>query len=166
MAAAQRAGSPCMPRPARLTPPTSPGSAPHTQAPRLTSQRSRPHGRRGLLMYRGPAAHPRLRAHAGLPSLSAYIRSPALADGPATQGAARVHCQTRRRAISRPTMAKSATRPIRQASLPAVPRPSGLPLPAQKSPRPKATLGCGLKKRVQVLICLTSLQPDGRRRWP
>ena len=46
-------------------------------------------------MYRGPAAHPRPRAHAGLPSLSAYIRSPAPADGPAARGAARTHCQTR-----------------------------------------------------------------------
>ena len=51
-----------------------------------------------------------------------------------------------RHAISRPTMAKAATRPIKRASLPAAPRPGGLPPPAQKSPHPKATLGCGLKK--------------------
>ena len=72
-----------------------------------------------------------------------------------------------RRAISRPAMAKAATQPIRQASLPAVPRPSGLPSPAQKSPHPKATLGCGLKKkRMPALIFLTSQRPGGGRRWP
>ena len=42
-----------------------------------------------------PAAHPHLRAHAGLPSLSAYIGSPAPADGLAAPGAARTHRQTR-----------------------------------------------------------------------
>ena len=72
-----------------------------------------------------------------------------------------------RRAISRPAMAKAATRPIRQASLPAAPRPGGLPSPAQKSPRPKATLRCGLKKkRMPALTFLTSQRPDGGRRWP
>ena len=70
-------------------------SPPHARAPRLASQRGRPHDRRSLLMYRGPAAHPHLRAHAGSPSLFAYIRGSALADGPAAQGAARTHCQTR-----------------------------------------------------------------------
>ena len=39
------------------------------------------------------AAHPR--AHASLPGLLAHIRGPALADGLAAQGAARVRCQTR-----------------------------------------------------------------------
>ena len=113
-----------------------------------------------------PAAHPHLRALAGSPSLSAYIRSPALADGPAAQGAARTHRQTRRRAISRPAMAKSATRPIRQTSLHAVPRPSGLPSPTQKSPHPKVNLRRGPERRVPVLVFLTSRRPGGGRRWP
>ena len=44
----------------------------------------------------GPlAAHPHPRAHASLPGLLAHIRGPALADGLAAQGAARVRCQTR-----------------------------------------------------------------------
>ena len=41
------------------------------------------------------AAHPHPRAHASLPGLLAYVRGPALADGLAAQGAARVRCQTR-----------------------------------------------------------------------
>ena len=41
------------------------------------------------------AAHPHPRAHASLPGLLAYVRDPALADGLAAQGAARIHCQTR-----------------------------------------------------------------------
>ena len=71
-----------------------------------------------------------------------------------------------RRAMFRPTAAKAATRPIRRASLPATLCPSGLPPPAQKSPRPEATLGCGLERRVPVLTFLTSRRPGGGRRWP
>ena len=41
------------------------------------------------------AAHPHPRAHASPPGLLAYVRGPALADGLAAQGAARIHCQTR-----------------------------------------------------------------------
>ncbi len=137
-----------MPRPARLTPPTSPDSAPPRIHRRLTLL-PREAGRTtdGAFSCTGaPAAHPHLRAHASLPSLSAYIRNPALADGLATQGAARVHCQTRRRAISRPTMAKSATRPIRLASLPAAPRPSGLPLADIEKPAPQGDLGMRAQK--------------------
>ena len=71
-----------------------------------------------------------------------------------------------RRAMFRPTAAKAATRPIRRASPPATLCPSGLPPPAQKSPRPEAALGCGLKEQMQVLIYLTSRRPGGGRRWP
>ena len=96
-AAAQRAGSPRMPRPARPMSPTSPDSAspaykgaspylPEMQAARQA----------GPSHAWGPlAAHPHPRAHASLPGLLAHIRGPALADGLATQGAARVRCQTR-----------------------------------------------------------------------
>ena len=157
-----------MPRPARLTPPTSPGSAPPRMHGRLTLlPREAGHATGGAFLCIGtPATHPHLRAHAGLPSLSAYIGSPAPADGLAAPGAARARCQTRRRAIFRPTMAKTATRPIRQAGLPAVLRPSGLPSPAQKSPRPKVNLRCGLKEQMPAIIFLTSQRPGGGRRWP
>ena len=74
--------------------------------------------------------------------------------------------RTRRRTTCRLITAKAATRPIRRASLPAAPRPSGLPPPAQKSPRPEAALGCGPERRVPVLVFLTSRRPGGGRRWP
>ena len=139
---------------------------PHARAPRLASQRSRPHGRRGLLMYRGPRSpSPPLSPCGPAAPLCIYREL-----GPGRR-ASRTGCRARplpnaRRAIFRPTMAKSATRPIRQAGLPAVPRPSGLPSPAQKSPHPKVNLRRGLKKRAQVLICITSLQPGDGRCWP
>ena len=41
---------------------------------------------------------------------------------------------------------QAVARPIQRASLPAVLHTSGLLSLTQKSPRPKATLGCGLKK--------------------
>ena len=49
-----------MPRPARLTPPTSPGSAPplHARAPRLASRRGRPHGRRAFSCTGAPQPIP------------------------------------------------------------------------------------------------------------
>ena len=156
-----------MPRPARPMSATSPDSPPpHAQAPRLASQRGRPRDRRGLLMHRGPRSPSPPPSPCGLAGPLCIYQEP----GPGRRAG---HTRRRarplpdaRRAIFRPTMAKAATRPIRQASLPAVPRPSGLPPPAQKSPRPEATLRCGLKKRAQVLICITSLQPGDGRCWP
>ena len=130
---------------------------PHARAPRLASQRGRPHGRRSLLMYRGPRSPSPPPSPCGLAEPLRIYREP----GPGRR-AGDTGCRARplpnaRRAISRPAMAKTATRPIRQASLPAVLRPSGLPSPAQKSPHPKVNLRRGLKKRAQVLICILSV---------
>ena len=96
-AAAQRAGSPRMPRPARPMSPTSPDSPPPacTGAPPCLPERQAAR-QAGPSHAWGPlAAHPHPRAHASLPGLLAYVRGPALADGLAAQGAARIHCQTR-----------------------------------------------------------------------
>ena len=158
----------CMPRPARPMSPTSPDSAspPHTKAPHLTSQRGRPRDRRGLLMHRDP------RSPSPPPSPCEPAGPPCTHQGPgpgrrAGRTRRRAHAlPNARRAMFRPTAAKAATRPIRRASLPAAPRPSGLPPPAQKSPRPEATLGYGPKEQMQVLICLILQRPGGGRRWP
>ena len=156
---------PRMPGPARpmsATPPDSP--PPHARAPRLASQRGRPRDRRGLLMHGGPRSPS--------PSTCEPAGPPCTHQGPGPgRRAGRTRRRARplpnaRRAMFRPTAAKAATRPIRRASLPAAPRPSGLPPPAQKSPRPEAALGCGLEKRMQVLICLILQRPGGGRRWP
>ena len=142
------------------------GSPPHAQAPHLASQRGRPRDRRGLPMHRDP------RSPSPPPSPCEPAGPPCICQGPGPgRRAGRTRRRARplpnaRRATFRPTAAKAATRPIRQASLPAVLQPSGPPPPAQKSPRPKASLGCGLKEQVQVRICLTSRRPDGGRRWP
>ena len=125
------------------------------------------HATGGALLCIGAlAAHPHLRALASLPSLLAYIRSPALADGPATQGAARIHCQTRgARYFGLPWPRLRHGRYDR----PACPRffaRAVFPSPTEKSPRPEATLGCGLKEQMQVLVCLILQRPGGGRRWP
>ena len=88
---------PRMPRPARPMSPTPPDSAPPActgASPCLPERRAARQA--GPSHVWGPlAAHPHPRAHASLPGLLAHIRGPALADGLAAQGAARVRCQTR-----------------------------------------------------------------------
>ena len=149
---------PCRPR-RRIRPP-------HTQAPRLASQRGRPRDRRGLLMYgdpRSPSPPPSPCEPAGPPCICQELGCGRRAGR--TRRRARP-LPNARRAMFRPTAAKTATRPIRRASLPAAPRPRGLPPPAQKIPRPEAALGCGPKEQMQVLICLILQRPGGGRRWP
>ena len=79
---------PCRPR-RRIRPPACTG-APPCLPERLAARQAGPSHVWGPL-----AAHPHPRAHASLPGLLAYVRGPALADGLAAQGAARIHCQTR-----------------------------------------------------------------------
>ena len=149
---------PCRPR-RRIRPP-------HTQAPHLTSQRGRPRDRRGPLMHGDPSQP--IPTPEPMRACRASLHMSGLGPG---RRAGRTRRRARplpnaRRAMFRPTTAKAAARPIRRASLPAALCPSGLPPPTQKSPRPEAALGCGLKERMQVLICLTSRRPGGGRRWP
>ena len=88
---------PRMPGPARpmsATPPDSPPPRMHGRPALPPREAGRATG--GALSCMGTlAAHPHPRAHASLPGLLAHIRGPALADGLAAQGAARVRCQTR-----------------------------------------------------------------------
>ena len=145
---------PRMPRPARPMSPTSPDSP-------ITVQ-----GRRAFSCIGTLAAHPHPRAHASLPSLLAHIRSSDVADGLATQEAARVRCQTRgAQHFGPPRPRLRRGRYDGPACLQLFARAAS-PSPAQKSPRPEATSGCGLKEQMQVLICLASRRPGGGRRWP
>ena len=159
---------PRMPRPARPMSPTPPDSAPPActgASPCLPERRAARQA--GPSHVWGPlAAHPHPRAHASLPGLLAHIRGPALADGLATQGAARVRCQTRGAQHFGPPRPRLRRGRYGGPACPRLLARAASPSPTEKSPRPEATLGCGLKERMQVLICLILLRPGGGRRWP